>query len=190
MRERAVAVIVAAALAAGCGGAADEGDGAAPAREATMTAERPASPAGPCPTRGRFRDRWPEFAAGGPSAGPVTLALGRDAETRGVGSQRDADGRLRAKVLLLVDAAAGTPVRMSVAGPPGVSARLTHFSYATGWDGARAEIAAEVPDRGQGSDRPADVPGHVMATGPGCYAITVEVGGRSYGPLGFRLQGG
>jgi hypothetical protein len=115
-------------------------------------------------------ERWAKYAAGGPSSGPVVLAIGR-AET--LTAHRLDDGGLSAKLLVLVDALPGTAVDLSVRAMSGSSsdARLTHFAASGPSVGGRAR------DPGQWAPPPVDIPGTLEVDAPGQFELTVAVAG-------------
>ena len=170
---------------------ADESDSTTD--EAAVSSERdvPLDMLKACPTDARYRDRWPDTAAGGPSIGPITIAVGKGVEKRGLRAKRVDPGVLFAKMLILIDAKAGTRMQVTTtAAVQGDELRLDHFSDVGGWSEARSRLDTRVPDRGQEKNRPADIPGYVYASQPGCYALQVLLDGRSYGPFGLKIVDG
>lgn len=141
-----------------------------------------------CPEGPAYSDRWSDQFSGGPSDGPVTLAVGRSPNDVGVPASHSPDGSvLFAKVLIAIAAAPSTPVTLDGAEvSTGALVRFTHFA------GAGSEMEAgsndgEVPNRGQGPSGVADLPGYVLVDEPGCFRITVRVGERATGPFFLRL---
>jgi len=164
------------ALAVGCG----ESDGT------RSQVPRQACPAGP-----PFAERWLGQMLGGPTDGPVTVAVGRDPNEHGLPASPARGGRyLLTKVLLAVAAPPGTLLEIRGAErETGAAMGFTHL------DRSRREGEAiepgpsigEVPDRGQGTSGVADIPGYVLVEEPGCFRFTVAVGGRVGGPFYLRL---
>ena len=125
--------------------------------------------AAPC-SEAVYSDRWAKYAAGGPSSGPVTLAIGR-AET--LAAHRLDDGGLSAKLLVLVDALPGTRVDLKVRAVAGSSdARLTHF------DRSGQSVGGRARDPGQWPPPPVDIPGALEVDAPGQFELTVAVAGQ------------
>lgn len=159
------------------GGCSSGGDGAE--REASRLAvELSCAP---------FADPWPDFVAGGPMDGPVLVAIGR-MPPDGLPTTRTSDGHLAAKMLLVVDAEPGTPIRIAAVSADGGQVRFTH---ATGrdprWATALAEPVFALPG-GTREERPVDVPGAVLADRADDYRIIVRVADTAFGPFCLRLM--
>lgn len=181
-QRRAIAVAVSATLLwSGCGGSNT------PQPPASTTAANTKAPAR-CATDAL--ETGPNSVGnGGPTLGPVTIAIGVNGTTEPLRGQDRVEGRIRTKMLVIVDAPAGRSFRLAVSGTStGADARFTHQQHGIGWaDGVR-ELAAPVPKRGsEFPNRPADIPGYLLATKAGCYALDVTYNGRRLGTIGLRL---
>lgn len=143
----------------------------------TVTEERPCAP---------YANRWPRLVGGGPTDGPVLLAVGEAAHA-GLPTTATADGHLMAKLLLVVDAEPGTKVVMRATSVNGGHLRFTH---ATGdgpsWNTARTKPAFALPPGTRGS-RPVDVPGIALADRADDYRIIVSIADEDFGPFCVRL---
>lgn len=139
--------------------------------------ERPCAP---------YADPWPDFVAGVPKDGPVLVAIGR-MPPDGLPTTSTSDGHLSAKMLLIVDAEPGTPIRIAAVPATGGHVRFTH---ATGreplWATASAEPMFALPGGSRG-ERPVDVPGVVLADRADDYRIIVRVADAAFGPFCVRL---
>lgn len=177
LSRRALGIALAACiLAAGCG----EGDGT----QSQVAGQ-------PCPPGPEFAERWPDEISGGPTDGPVTVAVGRVPNELGLPASPAPGGRyLLTKVLLAVAAPPGT--RLEIRGAERETGAAIGFTHL---DRSRRQAEAiepgppigEVPARGQGAAGVADLPGYVLVEEPGCYRFTVAVDGRASGPFFLRL---
>jgi hypothetical protein len=123
----------------------------------------------PC-AAAQYSERWQEFASGGPTSGPVTLALGSGEK---VSWYRAGHQRFVVKMLVLVDARPGTPVRLSAESVDGAgSARLTHFGVSE-----RSTVSDRVPIARQWQPPPVDIPGSLVVSALGEYQLRVELDG-------------
>lgn len=166
-------IIFASVMSGGC----SAGDDGAQQETRRLAEERPCAP---------YADPWPDFVAGGPTDGPVLVAIGR-MPPDGLSTTSTSDGHLSAKMLLIVDAEPGTPIQIAAVPANGGHTRFTH---ATGrdplWATARAEPVFALPG-GTRQERPVDVPGAVLADRPDDYRIIVRVADTAFGPFCLRL---
>lgn len=147
----------------------------------------------PCPSEATYSDRWADLALGGPTLGPITLAVGDQAEQK-VSGLRTPNGDWILKLLLLVDAPTGTAITgvAKQMNGPGVG-RFTHFSdkpsgvgqptYEQGLD----RLEGSIRSHGNPDNAPKDLPGYLVVRNPGCYELTFSLDGASYGPFGVRI---
>lgn len=142
-----------------------------------------------CETAAEYSDRWSHIALGGPSIGPVTLALGKAVTTGNLPIVKMADDRWSLKLLILVDAPAGTPLRATARRQTdGLRGRLTHFSKDHDrWDLAAETLEGTVPDRGHGPGQPNDIPGALLVAKSGCYEVSIVLGEEQFGPFGILI---
>lgn len=140
-----------------------------------------------CQTDAHYSDRWASIARGGPSIGPVTLALGRSPETgQDLSTFRDKDGKLNLKLLILADVQPGTRVVILGRSKDSV-ARFTHFD-GDSWALAKETAEGVLENRGSGEGPPVEAPGAMLVEKEGCYQLSVSVGGEPFGSFGVLLQ--
>lgn len=159
-----------------------------PARERTSEASSE-----PCPSEAKYSDRWTNFALGGPTLGPITLAVGDQTEQK-VSGLLTPNGDWILKLLLLVDAPTGTSITGVATQTNGSGiGRFTHFStnlsevgqptYEQGLD----RLEGSIRSHGNPDNAPKDLPGYLVVRNAGCYELTFSLDGMSYGPFGVRL---
>lgn len=132
-----------------------------------------------CVSRPQSETPWPEVAGGGPTDGPVTMAL------------PSGPVRLRSngiwKVLMLLDpseASIGTPIEFRES--PESEATGMLFQYGEADFGSPYEF--ELPWRELTDDGPYDAPGSMWFPAPGCYTFEVLVDGSARGPFSILVE--
>lgn len=144
-----------------------------------------------CPAGPPFAERWPDQMHGGPTDGPVTVAVGKNPNEHGLPTSPAPGGHyLLTKVLLAVAAPPGT--RLEIRGAERESGAAMGFTHLDREGREGEEIrpgprVGEVPVRGQSAAGVADLPGYVLIEEAGCFRFTVAVGGRVRGPFYLRL---
>lgn len=193
--KRLVGVLVPALLlVAGCEGSGLEpsqnGVGGREAVEEGPTSAQAATEV--CPSEARYSDRWTAVALGGPTIGPITLAVGGPRRKR-IGLL-NSNGEWLVKLLILVDAPTGERITATANQLNGKAVgRFTHFSntlagsgqpsYADGRDRLDGTVMGH-----QDSDLgPKDIPGFLLVETPGCYQLTFTLGNQTYGPFGLEI---
>lgn len=127
-----------------------------------------------CPVSPRIGAPWPSRFQEGPTDRRVSVAIGSDPLTL----QPTRRGHwFFAKALLIVKARAGS--RIKVVGREKTSGSRMLFTHLSK-PASKFPKKGVVPKRGQGLRGPADLPGYVFAREPGCYRVTVTLGGRVF----------
>jgi hypothetical protein len=177
-------------LLSACGGGRSSGGEDEPAsREKAPSGVGDRNISEECPSGPPYSNRWSDRLLGGPSDGPVTLAVGKDAAEHGLTLSRSAErANLFVKVLIGIAAPPGTPVFLEgTLRGSGLPVSFTHLGREGGATSA-ALGSVPLPDRGQGAQGVADLPGYIVTKEPGCAEITARVGQEVAGPFYLRLH--
>jgi len=127
---------------------------------------------GECRDRSEYQNRWPDKVNGGPTIGPVTLAVGTGQPLPSI----PLGTKYRTKLPVIVDAQIGDSITLRALPGP-TQAALAYEGVSP--DDAKASQSFSLPEGSFGGS-PIDIPGVVIFSTTGCLQLEVTLNGASY----------